>query len=282
MKKFLIFLAFALFSINSANAYSDYNCVAPYDLSNGAYRFMSTVTGSKFLGEQVAESIIKKEFSKNLKGKLKVNVTSYSIKDLKKGLFKSISIKGKDINMEGISFSQLDLRTMCTFNYISLEDPNNIVFKEDLPLAFTIVLSENDLNETMETVGYKHVISDLNRLGRSFGGLFKIIDTKIKIKDDKIYYDLKVAIPFVKHTQDIVLVSDLKVVRGKVDFVNTQIINESLSIDLRKIDRIVNYINPLDFSLNILENKDARLTVQNINVKDDKINIKGFIIIPQD
>ena len=93
---------------------------------------------------------------------------------------------------------------------------------------------------------------------------------------------MKVEIPFVKHTQDIILVSDLKVVRGKVDFVNTKIVNESFNIDLRKIDRIVNYINPLDFSLNILENKDARLTVQSINVKDDKINIRGFIVIPQD
>ena len=58
--------------------------------------------------------------------------------------------------------------------------------------------------------------------------------------------------------------------------------NKKISIDMKKIDRIVNYLNPLDFSLNILENKDAILTVQNINVKDDKVFANGLIVIPKD
>ena len=69
---------------------------------------------------------------------------------------------------------------------------------------------------------------------------------------------------------------------GQIDFTNTKLVNSKFSLDLKKIDGIINYLNPLDFSLNILENKDAILTVQNVKVKDDKILANGLIVIPKD
>ena len=93
---------------------------------------------------------------------------------------------------------------------------------------------------------------------------------------------MKVAIPFVKSVQNVVLQSDLKVANGEIDFANTKLVNENLMVDLKKIDKIINYINPLDFSLDILENKRADLTVSNVYMENDKVYSDGYIIIPKD
>lgn len=282
MKKLLVILGILIFTANSASALNClYNCVEPYDLSHGFSRFMSTVTGSNFLAKKVAKIILKKEIVKATEGKFSVKVDSYSVKDLKKGIFKSVIIKGKQINADGVHFSKLTLKTVCDFNYISIKDIENPVFMEDLPLEFSVTMTEDDLNNTMQTFEYEKLIEKLNSYGKDYG-LFKIESTKLKIKDDKIYYVLQVAVPFVKGVQDIVILSDLRVYKGDIDFANTRLLNKKFSIDMKKIDRIVNYLNPLDFSLNILENKDAILTVQNVQVKDDKILANGLIVIPKD
>lgn len=280
MKKLLLVLGITALTFNGAFAANcSYKCVEPYDLSHGASRFMSAVTGSNLLAEQVAKILLKKEILKNADGKITAKVDSYSVKDLKKGIFKSISVKCKDLDMEGVHFSALNVETLCDFNYISMQDQKNPVFKEDLPLAFSVVMTEDDINKTMMSTDYKRVIDSLNMLGY---GMFKITSSKIKIRENKLYYVLKVAIPFVKNTQSIVLTSDLKVVNGEIDFTDTRLINDSLAVDLKKIDKMINYVNPLDFSLNILENKDAELTVQNVKIKDNKIFADGFIVIPKD
>ncbi len=282
MKKILLVLVALLFSVNQVFALNClYNCVEPYDLSHGASRFMSAITGSNFLAEKIAKSILRKEIMKNTDGKFSVKVDSYSVKDLKKGIFKSVKVKGKEINADGVHFTKLNMKTLCDFNYISMKTPNNPVFMEDLPLEFSVVMSEDDLNKTMQTVEYEKLIDKLNSYGKGYG-LFKIESTRLKIKDDKLYYILQVALPFAKNLQDVVIMSDLRVYKGDIDFANTKLINKKISIDMKKIDRIVNYLNPLDFSLNILENKDAILTVQNINVKDDKVFANGLIVIPKD
>ena len=61
-------------------------------------------------------------------------------------------MKGKNISIEGVSFSEINIETLCYFNYISLADTNNPVIKEDLPLSFSVVLSEEDLNRIIDLV----------------------------------------------------------------------------------------------------------------------------------
>ncbi len=283
MKKILLIFIILLLNFNIARASSNTQamCVQPYDLSCGVSRFVSVATGSNFLATRVAETLLKKELKKNINGKLSIKISSFSVKDLKKGIFKSMSLSGKNVDMAGVHFSVLNLSTMCNFNYISLIDSKNPVVKEDIPLAFYVVMTEDDINNTMKSEGYQKVIEDLNMLGSSIG-IFRISSGKIKIKDNKFYYVLKIYIPFVKNPQNVVLMSDLKVSRGQIDLTDTKLINNNFLIDLKQLDRVINYINPLDFSLNILENKHADLTVQNIQIRENKIYASGIIIVPKD
>lgn len=283
MKKFLLILGIILLSFNQVFASDNVfgMCTRPYDLSCGASRFMSVVTGSNFLATRVAEAILKKELKKNIQGKLNISIASYSVKDLKKGIFKSMSFNGKNIIIEGVHFTALDISTLCDFNYISFDDPKKPVIKESMPLSFSAVMTEDDINNTMQSAAYKKIIDNLNIFGSNLG-VFRVVSSSIKIKNNKFYYILTIAIPFIKNTQNLVLASDLKVSRGQIDLTNTKLVNNNMLIDLKQLDHVINYINPLDFSLNILENKHANLTVQNIKINVNKIYTSGIIIVPKD
>ena len=283
MRRFLLFLFITALSINlcKASTCEWVNCTEPYDLSGGVSRFMSNVTGSNFLGVQVAQAILKKELEKNINGKININIDSYSVKDLKKGIFKSIKLNGENISIDDVYFTTLDIKTLCEFNYISIQDPKNPIFKEDLPMSFSVIMSEEDINKTMQSIGYKKIIDDLNMLGSSIG-VFKVVSNSITIKNNKFYYIMKIAIPFIKNTQNIVISSDLRVSKGQIDLTNSKLVNNNILVDLKQMDKIINYLNPLDFSLNILENKHARLVVQDIKIKENKIYANGLLIVPKD
>ena len=92
---------------------------------------------------------------------------------------------------------------------------------------------------------------------------------------------MNVAIPFLK-TQKIEIVGDLKVTDGRISLQDTRLSSNSRTMDLKKIDSIMSYINPLDFSINIFNNKDAKLHVRNVAIKNNIIIAEGIIIVPKD
>ena len=53
-------------------------------------------------------------------------------------------------------------------------------------------------------------------------------------------------------------------------------------MDLQKLDFILNYLNPLDFSVQILDNKDAKVSVDSIDIKNNQIVTSGIVVIPKD
>ena len=44
----------------------------------------------------------------------------------------------------------------------------------------------------------------------------------------------------------------------------------------------MNYLNPLDFSINIFDNKDAKVYIKNIAIKNNVIVTDGVVIVPKD
>jgi hypothetical protein len=44
----------------------------------------------------------------------------------------------------------------------------------------------------------------------------------------------------------------------------------------------MNYLNPLDFSVNIFDNKDAKVFVKNVDIKDGMVYANGIIVVPKD
>lgn len=282
MKKIILLLGMLLLANTASLAACDYECVAPYNMNTKFRTFLSSVSGLNFTSEKAAQKILKREISKVAPSDtLKVKLDSYSSKDLKNGIFKSLSLKAENMNINDIYLSYLEMNTLCDFNYIK-QSGNDVVFMEDFPMLFNIQMTADDINKTMESERYQKIINDLNRLGNSYGGGIKISSTKVAISANKFYYVIGLSIPFIRLEQKLIINSDLRVRKGKIDFVNTKLVSDSFSLDLKKVDFILNYLNPLDFSVNILDNKDAKVSVDSVDIKNNVIWAEGVAIIPKD
>ncbi len=280
MKK--LFLLLGLFIASSAVAFAGefkYTCVEPYNMNNKFSSFVSSVTGLNFTKSKISESVIQKAINKGVQGnKLNVSLDSYSAKDLSNGIFKSIKISGKNISIDGIYLSSLEVKSLCDFNYVEYDKSGNLTFKEDFPMSFAIQMSNDDINKTMQSERYKKVLNDLNRI--SLGGI-KISSTEASVRGNKFYYAFIISIPFMKDRK-IEFTADLKVKDGQIDFENTRLVSNSFKLDLKKVDFIMKYLNPLDFSVNVFDNRDAKVYIKNIAIKNNIINADGIIVIPKD
>lgn len=261
---------------------STLKCPAPYNLTSGFSRGMSTVTGQKFLSEKIGEKLVKKAIKKNItSGDIKVNLDAYSVRDLKAGRFKSLEINGKNVDIQGVYISSFNAKTLCNFNYIANDKRGNYIVKEDIPASFNAIITEEDLNKTMLSSDYKRMIDDINSIGGNLN-IFQITSTNIKLKNDKMYYVLKYSMPFVRKTKELVITANLKVENGQIELANTSFLNNSMALDVDKLSKLINYINPLDFSAKILENKDAKFNIETVNISNGKITIDGNMTILKD
>lgn len=282
MKKIILLLGMLMLAGGSAFAECDYECVAPYNLNNKARAVISTVTGANWLVENRLESILKKEVLKIASAdNLKIKIDSYSPKDLKNGIFKSLEVKGNNVVLNNVYLDTLELKTLCDFNYIR-QSGKEIVFVEAMPLSFNLTMTPENINKTVQNEKYKKIIKDLNKLGTSYGLGLEISSTKVSIKNNKFYYVLGFEIPFVTKEQKIVVQADLKVKDGKIDYNNTQLVSNKFNLNLKRLDFILNYLNPLDFSVNIFDNKDAKVNVKNVEVIDNIVHADGTIVVPKD
>lgn len=282
MKKIILITVLIFAGAVGYSANCEYTCVEPYDLSSSTSRFFSNITGQKYLSQKIGENLIKKAVKSNIiSGDVKAKIDSYSTKDLKAGRFKSIEITGKDVNIQGIQISSFIAKTLCPFNYVTETKNGDVLVKEDMPIKIEAVVTEENLNNTMDSSDYKRLVDNINSIGGNFN-IFTINSTKVKIKDNKMYYIMNYSMPFVRKTKDVVLVADLKVENGEIKLANTTFVNSSFSLDVDKFSKILNYINPLDFSAKILENKNAKFKIENINISDNKVTVDGTVIVLKD
>lgn len=279
-----IFLIFGLLLLANSNAFADcdYSCVEPYSMNTKSKTFFSAISGYNWIVENKAESILKDEISKIIESdNLKVDLESFSPKDLKNGIFKSVNITANNLLINDIHLSYLKLSSLCKFNYIK-PNGSDVTFMEEFPMSFDIIMSQDDINKTMKHESYQKVIKDINKLANKAGIGLQIVSTNVAIKANKFYYILGINVPFVRREQKLVFEAELSVKNGKIDFNNTRLVSGPIKLDLKKIDFIMNYLNPLDFSVNIIENKNADIKVRNVDIKENEIVTNGIIIIPKD
>lgn len=281
MKKILVLLGAIVISSTSAFATdcSSFKCPAnPYsdDLS------ISNVTGTNFLAERIANTIIKKQILRDSQGKYKVNLESYNIAALKKGIFKSLEITGEDTVTDGIYASMIKLRTVCDYNYIEINNKEKTTtFKEDFGMAYAVQFTESDLNKTMANSQYTDLIRKVNSIGNTTK-MFNISSTSAKIINNKLVYVMRVAVPLLNLKKDVAIQTDLKVRNGEIIIDEAELMTEAMKVDVNKLLKLVNYLDPLDFSMELMKNKEANMQVKEVNIKDNKINVSGLITVAKD
>ncbi|MBP7211392.1 hypothetical protein KBA27_01005 [bacterium] len=281
MKKKLILFIMTMFLATPAFANCDYAsmCAKPYSLSSTPARVFSNITGATYIGQTVAQSIIKKQLKKATKENFSVKVKAYSLQDLKAGKFKYLKVAGKNLNFDGIATSRLEFNTLCDFNYVDLKTNT---FMENMVLNFSTEISDSDLKKTMQSSGYLDVLNNISfsSMGINF---VKFSGADVSVKNGKVYFIIHVTSPLLlgKKQLDINIGSDVKVEDGKIVLTKIDLENSFAKIDLSKITSLLNSINPLSFTTNILGDKGTTVDVRNVRIVGDRILVTGNVIIPK-
>jgi hypothetical protein len=269
MKKFLALLLIIFLTSNVTFASVD-------RLSQEYLQNTKHFTLTKPLAEMIAKRALKKALKKETGTNFDVKFEGYTTSSIKRGVFKSIEIEGKDVNVDNVVVPYVHFKSLDDYNYIDYTK-NPIVFKCDMTYTYDIILDEDAINTALKDSDYKKVISKVNRISRPF---FVIKGVRTKIIDNKLYivtdYNLPIAIT---KDRSFVAKSDFEVVNGIIKAKNVSIDTSYGNLGLNKVANLINFLNPLEFTLNVLNSEKQKTTIENINIVDNKVRVDGKIYV---
>lgn len=283
IKKILGICICLIISISTAHA-SDLSafCAEPHDLSFKTTRFFNTITGFTPLSHAIANSIIKKELTKATGSKgLKVKMKSYSANDLAAGRFKSLRIYGKNLNFDGVYVSNFEAKTICDFNYIKAT-PKTITFVDNFPMNYSMTISDEDLRKTVLSEDYLNFLHSLNLKFKGVN-LFELKNVDVKLDDNKFYFVLHFDNRMFNYSLplNLNLAANMEIQNSKITVTEVESFDNNKKINLTRITNLLNLINPLNYTVDMLGNKNSKLSLNNLNIKDDKLVLDGTIFIPK-
>ena len=270
MKKFLSF--FILIFVLVLPVYSAVDKTSEDYLKNRKHLF-----SMNFVAETAVKSAIKKALKKEASGRYKVKFKSYTITSLKKGVFKYLEIQGRNVVLNGIELPYTNLKSVTDYNWIDYNQ-SPIVFKSDMTFAYTIHMSEKSVNNALETEEYKNILRRINK--RAYP-MFSLSNVKVKIESNKLRIIMSYNLPLAPRETDrtFVVTSGLKIV-------NNEILPRELAYDktygnipLKKVYNLINLLNPLSFTMKLVENKKSDVKIDKISIEDDIIIINGKIYV---
>ena len=269
MKRFLTVILALFFSINMVFAGIDR--LSP--------EYLQSVNGfslSKGIAESVAKRAIKRALKKQTGHRFDVEFEGYTASSIKRGVFKSIDISAKDIVIEDIPLPYLHIKSLTDYNYIDYTK-TPVEFKSDMDYAYELILSEDSINAALKDSDYLKIISKVNRIAKP---LFVVKQVQTKIVDNKLYILTDYNLPFAK-TKDRTFVakSDFEVVNGKIRAKNVSIDTSYGHLGLNKVANLINYLNPLEFTLGSLDDNKHNANIENINIVDNKVKVDGKIFV---
>lgn len=272
MKKFLVLLLIFCAQVTFAEEL----CPTTYELTSGWGKFASRASGSNFIHTTILERYLEKQISKKLGGNFDVKIDSFSTPDLKDGKFRSLQAVGENLEIDKVTVSKATLNSICSFNQIEKTENSQYRFVTDFPADLTIELSAADLNQMTQTTDYKKMLREINE---SLMGFLSIERINFDIKDKKLWYNLTFSTPFSSKKQSVKVGTGLSLRNHGINTETLETSGKSSILKLLKMSNALNYVNPLDFSVKILENSIINADFKEISINEDKIILKAFINI---
>ncbi len=232
------------------------------------------------VAEAVAERVIRHSLKKETGAKFKVKFEGYTLGSMKKGVFKYLEITGKDVVLDDIPVPCVNLKSLSDYNYVDYtKDP--IVFKSDMTYEYNVTLSSESLNEALKRSEYMVVINSVNKLAYP---MFKIEKVSTKIVNGRLYIITEYNFPVsgVQRNRTFVASSNFKVLSGKINAVDIKFDSAYGRIPLNKIANLFNLLNPLEYTLGLIGEKDCNAKIENVKIVGDKVQINGKIFVEGD
>jgi len=148
-------------------------------------------------------------------------------------------------------------------------------------VKFSTVISSDDLMKTMNSSGYLDRLNCVNVEGCGIT-FFKLSGAGVSIKNHKLYFTIRVTSQLLlAKPLDVSVATDLKVEDGRIVLTKIDLGNLNKGIDLSRVAYQLNAMNPLAFSLDVLENKNTKMCIKNVSISGDRITVDGNIFIPK-
>ena len=242
-----------------------------------------SVTGMNFISKNIIENVISSIIKKETNSKVKIKLSGFFGSNILKGEFRELKANAKTFSYDEFYFSNLDVKTRCSYNHISLVD-KEVKINEDLILDYSLDVTQDDLVKITNSDKYKKIIEKMNS-DKAISAFLQIKESNFEIRKNKLYLKYTV-IPSAKN-DIIALISknikpikisigaDLKVVDGKIELCN---LTSSKYVNFAPI---INRLNPLLYDFEIDENNKGELKIKFVEIKENKIHLKGEIFIPK-
>ena len=148
MKKVIVIL-FLLSNFSFANNYEHF-CPAnsPSKTFSGN---LASLSGFNLLSRNIAKNILQKEIKKETGSKFKIKINNFYGTNILNGEFKSLQASSKKYEYDGIYLTDINIKTMCSYNHISYKD-KALYFAENMVLNFNAKLTEDDFKKTLNSL----------------------------------------------------------------------------------------------------------------------------------
>lgn len=281
MKFFLILCIMVIFSI-PVMAECDVLSRCPIRTVGTVSRigdFFSDKTGTTYLAEQFAKRMIENQLKETTNQDFTVEVKAFTLPELLNGDFESFTLKGNNIDLQGVRITSLEVKTLCNFNSIDIKS-RPIKLRENVVLGIWIEISADDLIYTLDKYG---CLNQMPRLDFPQIGLsaYKIYPSSIVISDSKLYFTVNASRTTAYKPFDILVEADIKIQNGKVLSSKLNLINLYLGYDISQIADFLNPAKYLNFQAKLFD-KNVDVQIQNVKIIDNKAYLDGVIFIPKD
>lgn len=227
--------------------------------------------------EKIAEKAIKKSLKKEFKGSYKVDFDGYTLGSMRAGIFKNFVVKGKNLEIDEIEIPYLKLTSVTDYNWIDYK-AEPMVYKSDMTFLYEMDLTEDSINSALKHKSYKKKIEKINNIAYP---LFTLYETRVKVKNNKLYIIMEYNLPLAsfKRNKTFIVSTSLKVENNKIYANNVNIDKSYGNLSLNKVTNLINLLDPLTFTLSLIESKDCQGRVDSVTIMDDIIKINGRINI---
>ena len=279
MKKLVLLLVFifipAFVFADDCNVTCPNESLKIIEDENAAIKF----SGFNFLTKKVVELIIEKELKEELESKFNADLELFTVGRLKKGEFKGLTLKSKNLKYSSLSVSNFIAETVCPYNKIVYQN-KKVYYPYELPFKFSGKITNLDLKNTIDSYEFQRVLEKSALRINNFTS-FRVLEPKIEIKNNKLNFEIPIKTFLSKEPMYFNVVSDIAVNKNEIVLKDTTFSSKSNIINIDVLGGLVNKINPVAFQNTTINSKYCKLFITNAKIENNEIKVEGTFIINQ-
>ena len=268
MKKFfLLFLLLLIFPLQVQS----YNIVCPSESVEIIEKesVINKLTGLNFASKKIVEIAIQKVLNDEFyKSNINADLDIFNINRLRKGEFKSLSLKTKLLRYRALSMSNFYAQTVCSYNKV-VQQNKKVYFPIDLPLKFEGTITNLDIQNVLNSEEFQRELKKIN-----------IIQTpKVNIQNGYLNFVVPVKTFFNANPFNIKFKANIEVENNKIVLRDIAFNSKSNIINNDIIAPLLDVINPIAYEIDAANGKFCKLLITKAKIDGNEIKTNGVLII---